>query len=402
MYIYSLPYGKTNINIILPKKVDVYRPYEWKPTKSIEDLMYLSLENPIAYPSLYEFLRDKKDIAISIEDYTRPIDNRKILGLLFEYLRRKGLRDRHIIIVVATGLHKDNSLYDFSDLAYDFKIEILKHDPEKDLVFVKDEYLGEVGINKSFFLADAKIIIGDVLPHQIFGFSGPPKSIIPGLSDRSTIEKTHKAFLNHKLKAGQEKNIIRIWVESFSQKISNLFSINIVQNINNEIVDIKAGEIKNSFYEALKTCKKIYCVEITKCHDVVITSPGYPFDQDLYQTQKAFRHASYMTKIGGKIIVFAPCDRGWGSDSFRKAVEDDMNEDELKKNFTVGTHKLLFFLEIAKNYKLYLYSNIDFRIKNIEKFIELLNKPDLTQIIKESDDIAILIGGSYLVPILNE
>lgn len=62
----------------------------------------------------------------------------------------------------------------------------------------------------------------------------------------------------------------------------------------------------------------------------------------------------------------------------------------------------MFFLEIAKNYKLYLYSNIDFRIKNIEKFIELLNKSDLTQIIKESDDIAILIGGSYLVPILNE
>ncbi|MFN3699672.1 MAG: hypothetical protein ACK4SU_05670, partial [Dictyoglomus sp.] len=226
------------------------------------------------------------------------------------------------------------------------------------------------------------------------------KSVIPGLSDKDTIEKTHKAFLDYELKAGQENNIVRKWVEEFCQKINNLFAINIVQNINNEIIDIKAGEIKTSFYEALKICKEIYCIEIHKYYDVVITSPGYPFDQDLYQAQKAFRHASYMTKNNGKIIVFAPCDKGWGSITFKEAVEKVISEEDLRENFTVGAHKLLFFLEIAKKYKLYLYSNFDFKTSNVGKFLELLNKLDVTSITKENEEIAILIGGSYLTPIL--
>ncbi len=399
MYSYSLPYGKSNIDISLPKKADIYAPKEVHPIYSIDELFYSAIEKPINSFSLYNFLLDKKDIAISIEDFTRPIDSKKILKFLFVYLRDRNLRDKNIKIIVATGLHKDHAYYDFGDIAYDFNIEILKHDPEKDLVFIEDDNLGKVGINKFFFTADAKIIIGDVLPHQIFGFSGPPKSIIPGLSDRNTIEKTHKAFLDYQLKAGQEDNIVRKWVEEFSQKIKNIFSINIVQNINGEIIDIKAGEIKTSLYEAIKICKEIYCVKIDKYYDTTITSPGYPFDQDLYQVQKAFRHASYMTKNNGKIIVFAPCDRGWGSEKFKEAVEKNLKIDDLKKNFTIGAHKLLFFLEIAQNYTLYLYSNFDFKNTNIERFIKLLNKPDLTQIVKE-EEIAILIGGDYLVPII--
>jgi nickel-dependent lactate racemase len=231
MFNYYLPYGKNSIEITIPYQVEILKPKEIKIRESLDLLLYKALENPIGSRSLFEFLKDKNNIAISIEDDTRPINNKEILGILFNYLQEKGLKGKNIKIIVATGLHVDKTIYDFSDISCGFSLEIIKHNPDKDLIFLEDKNLGKVGINKEFIEADARIIIGDVVPHQIFGFSGPPKSIIPGLSDRETINKTHKQVLFYDLKAGIEDNIVLDWVVNFSKKIPNIFSINLIQDI---------------------------------------------------------------------------------------------------------------------------------------------------------------------------
>jgi nickel-dependent lactate racemase len=407
MFSYYLPYGKNKIEIIIPYKADILEPKRVKTNKSKDLLIYEALDNPLGLNSLSVFLKSKNNIAISIEDDTRPINNKEILRILFNYLREKEIKGRNIKIIVATGLHQDKTLYDFSDISYDFSVEVIKHDPDKGLIFLEDENLERVGINKEFIEADARIIIGDVVPHQIFGFSGPPKSIIPGLADRETINKTHKQVLFHELKAGIEDNIVLKWVVNFSKKIPNIFSINLIQDVEKNIINVIAGEITESFKKAIEKSKELYCIEVSKEYDVVITSPGgYPEDQDLYQTQKAFRHASYITKEGGKIIVFAPCSRGWGSEDFKRITEElydvDKTIEELKFNFSVGKHKLLFFLELAKKYKLYLYSDYDFS-KNISRFVTGVTSTDLAEILNQEDkNIAILYGGNFLVPVLKK
>ncbi len=405
MFKYYLPYGKDHIEINIPKKIDILKPNFQEGAIFTEDLLKEAFEKPIDSPSLWEFLQDKKEIAISIEDDTRPIDNKKILEILFAYLREKGISGKNIKIIVATGLHKDNTLYDFSEISYDFSVEVIKHNPDKDLIFIEDEKLGKVGINKEFIKADARIIIGDVVPHQIFGFSGPPKSIIPGLCDRETINKTHKQILFHNLKAGIEDNIVLKWVVNFSKKIPNIFSINLIQDIEKNVVDVIAGEIVSSFEKAIEKSKEIYCVKIEKYYDTVITSPGgYPIDQDLYQTQKAFTHASYATKKGGKIIVFSPCTRGWGSEDFMKITMNlkDINEtiNNLRENFSVGKHKLLFFLELAIRYNLYLYSEYNFSNSPLTRLINIFSEKDLNNIISQEESIAILLNGNFSVPII--
>jgi len=236
MFKYHLPYGEGFIEVNVPKEAEVLKPNFQGKAISLEKELKESLEKPINFLSLSEFLRDKREIAISIEDDTRPIDNKKILRVLFDYLRESGIYNKNVKIIVATGLHKDNTKYDFSDISYGFSVEVIKHDPDNNLFFFEDENLGPVGINENFVKADARIIIGDVIPHQIFGFSGPPKSIIPGLCDRKTINYTHKQVLYHDFKAGRRENIVRRWVEEFSRKIPDIFAINIVQNIRKEIV----------------------------------------------------------------------------------------------------------------------------------------------------------------------
>ncbi|MGB9857750.1 MAG: nickel-dependent lactate racemase [Dictyoglomaceae bacterium] len=407
MFNYYLPYGKKRIKITVPYSADLLKPKKIKVKKPLDLLLYEALQNPMNHNSLSEFLEDKNNIAISIEDDTRPINNKEVLRILFNYLREKGIKKKSIKIIVATGLHHDKTLYDFSDISYDFSVEVIKHNPDNDLVFIEDENLGKVGINREFIKADARIIIGDVVPHQIFGFSGPPKSIIPGLSDRETINKTHKQVLFHELKAGIENNIVLNWVINFSKKIPNIFSINLIQDVEKNVLNVITGEIVSSFEKAIKKSKEIYCVEVDKEYDVVITSPGgYPEDQDLYQTQKAFRHASYITKEGGKIIVFAPCSRGWGSEDFKKITEKiidvDRTIEELRNNFSVGKHKLLFFLELSKKYKLFLYSDYDFS-QNISQFITKIKSKNLSSTInKEDREIVILYGGNFLVPALKK
>lgn len=405
MFKYYLPYGTNHIEIELLNKVDILKPNFEARVILVENSLKEAFEKPINFPPLHEFLKDKNNIAISIEDDTRPIDNKKILEILFAYLRERKISGKNIKIIVATGLHKDNTLYDFSEISYDFSVEVIKHNPDKDLIFIEDENLGKVGINKEFIEADARIVIGDVVPHQIFGFSGPPKSIIPGLCDRETINKTHRQVLYYDLKAGRKDNIVRKWVEEFSKKIPNIFAINLLQNMKKEIIEVIAGDLITSFQKAIEKSEKMYCVKIEKYYDTVITSPGgYPIDQDLYQTQKAFTHASYATKKGGKIIVFSPCTRGWGSKDFMKITMNlkDINEtiNNLRENFSVGKHKLLFFLELAIRYNLYLYSEYDFSNSPLAKFINVLSKKDLKDIVSEKENTAIIFNGNFTVPIL--
>ncbi len=58
-----------------------------------------------------------------------------------------------------------------------------------------------------------------------------------------------------------------------------------------------AGDLQDSFYEAIDRAEEVFCVNIPERADIVISAAPYPMDIDLYQSQ-------YVLRLFGRITSF--------------------------------------------------------------------------------------------------
>ena len=72
---------------------------------SQETLVRQALENPIGSPRLRELARGKREILVITSDHTRPVPSRVTMPPLLAELRC-GSPDAHIVILIATGMHR--------------------------------------------------------------------------------------------------------------------------------------------------------------------------------------------------------------------------------------------------------------------------------------------------------
>lgn len=68
----------------------------------------------------------------------------------------------------------------------------------------------------------------------------------------------------------------------------------------------------------------MYAVKIPQRVDTVVTPcRGFPTrDINLYQSQKAIESARKVVKRGGRIVLFAKCQEGWGSTIFSERTKE--------------------------------------------------------------------------------
>jgi lactate racemase len=79
---------------------------ESTPLPSIEQMTQEALSKPAGVPSLQEILAGVKNIAIIVDDGTRPTPVGKILGIFLPHLEKCGFTPECISIVVALGTHE--------------------------------------------------------------------------------------------------------------------------------------------------------------------------------------------------------------------------------------------------------------------------------------------------------
>jgi len=66
-----------------------------------------------------------------------------------------------------------------------------------------------------------------------------------------------------------------------------VFSFMTVLNKEQRVAAAAAGDLLGSFYVAVETAKRIFCVSIPTKADIVVSVAKFPMDIDLYQSQKA-------------------------------------------------------------------------------------------------------------------
>jgi nickel-dependent lactate racemase len=397
----ELEYGSGKVNLNLPDKqvMGVYMPAGGEAVGDISEAVKASLKKPIGAKPLGQIAKPKDKVVIVVDDVTRDVPNAEMLVPIVGELREAGVPDENITVIVALGLHRKMKQDELGAVLGSLKdkIKIVNHDCEKNLQSIGKTSLGtEVHLNKTFLEADLKILTGDVEYHQFCGYGGGAKSVFPGLGDEKSITLSHSRMELEGTGAGRLKgNPIREEIDEIGRKVGVDFIVNVVANSDKKVSAVFAGDVYKAFAAGAKACDKIYSVEVPKEADVVIASAGgFPRDMVLYQAQKAIEASRRIVKKGGKIILFAECREGHGSElAYQWACEAKGPEDiveRLRKKFVMGGHKAYQLARASQWADIYIYSSMDPAM--VKKFFlhPLASVDEIYSLIGQGDKIAVL------------
>jgi nickel-dependent lactate racemase len=413
----KLKYGKEEVQLPLSDKniLQVLNLKEQEVLSNPEEKLKYLLKNPIGSPSLKELIFQKKaqKILIIVNDITRPTPYKIILPPLLNELDEIGVNKEDIKFIIATGIHRDNSKEELSNIFGEDIISTYKfinHNADSpDLHYLGKLKSGnELWVNLLVSETDFIITTGVIVPHYFAGFSGGRKSILPGICGRKTIEDNHAKMTHPNARAGNLRgNPVHEEMQEAAEKVGVDFNINVVINENHKIVEIVAGGLFESWQRGVEVCKKIFLCPIKQKAEVVIVSAGgYPKDINVYQAQKSLDNAYQAVKPGGTIILLAECTEGYGEPIFEQWIKEAESPEDIikriKEKFVLGGHKAYGIARVVKEVEVILISSLPPEKVRKLFFIPMRNISQAIDYVKnkygKDFQVYILPSGNTVVP----
>lgn len=332
----SLPYGRSQLTGHVPEwaVTDTVVPKQWQ-TTSPENSVETALKQPIGVPRLGELARDSHSAVIVTCDRTRGVPSRVTIPLILKELRSGGLGSDRIRLLVATGLHKGETMTDVRErLGGEVldKLEVEIHDSDDQTRLVD---LGRLSsgtpllLNRSVTENDLVIVESNVEPHFFAGFTGGSKVILPGVAGTETILRNHcwNNIDNPTSRYGMIENPIRADANEALRHVSRAFALNVVLDDQKRIVRATAGDPGSSFNDAAESVRLHSSVQVKDPPDLVITTNGgYPLDRNVYQCVKGIAVPEGILHEHSRIIMAGECADGVGHQDFLRLLASDAPE----------------------------------------------------------------------------
>lgn len=322
----TIPYGTEELEFELPSKnILVIGEPKKVAGCDVKQATNTALDNPINARPIKSALRKGSKVAIISDDYTRPTPVKQILPHVLKLLNEAGIPDRDIFIAIAAGIHRkmtdDELKAKLGEDAFT-RIRIVQHqaDREETLEFLGETKLGTpIWLNREVIQSDFRIGIGVVEAHPYAGFCGGPKIMMPGVAGEKTIfyHHGHRAISNNSWFGRIKGN--PFWEELVEvSKVGKLdMVVNVVLNIDEEVINVFAGEPVGVLEEAMEAFIEVHGIEIPEPADIVIASanPKYWYYD---QSNVSMLNASNIVKEDGTRIIAAHCPEGLGPEIIRR------------------------------------------------------------------------------------
>lgn len=378
---FHLPYGKTQLTFTLPDDLDVQVLAPCHAAGAADELGAVAQALDLTpLPSPERSAAQERGgagggvrCAIAINDKTRPVPHKYLLPPLLARLEAAGFASSDITLLIASGTHPPMPPAEFGTVIPEGilgRYPAFSHDAEDaaNLVYLGDTTAGTpVWVNRRWWEADLRIVVGDIEPHQFMGFSGGVKSAAIGLAGKRTVNANH-AMMSHPLaQIGRyEDNPCRRDVEEIGQLMGVHYALNAVLNEERQIVHALAGDPRAVMQAGIPLVRAIFQVEVTAPFDLMIVSPGgHPKDINLYQAQKALGHATLVMRPAGTVILAAACPEGAGSKSYEEwMAEPGMTSHQAvleryaREGYRIGPHKAFQIARDASRVRLLTVSDM--------------------------------------------
>lgn len=344
---YGILYGRSELKISLGG--DICNAVGKRP-KLPGNTPRQALDNPIGCAPLTELAEDASSITVIIPDATRAWQK---VSLMAEAVRTD-LGRKPVTWVIGGGQHRLPTPDEVRLLlggAERDEDQILSHDSQE---FVDTGRVtsggNRVTLHKAVAEADLVVSIGGITYHELAGFSGGRKSIIPGVSGRKSIITNHSLCLEGErvspaIGCGKlEGNPVHGDMMEYARLAMDgkrAFILNVIPDETGEPWSYVAGDMVAAWEKGTGIARDLQTLEVEEKLDWVIVSPGgYPYDIDLYQATKSVTAVMGALADGGAIVMVSELEDGIGPGNYGTALELSMKEparvlQDLKEGFTI-------------------------------------------------------------------
>lgn len=325
----SLPYGSSRLRFCLPEAnlTGIYLPRPVTPSADPSAEIEHAVAHPLDTPPLSEIVRPGEQVIILVDDHTRVTPAARILPPVLAAVRRAGVRDGDVTIMLATGSHRPSTEDEVRrKVGHEIygRYHVLQHQctDEENQVYLGLTTRGTpVWVNRLVVEADRRVAIGHIGPSPFAGYSGGWKMIIPGVAALDTINANHSLVPLGFRQPGNVDSPCRKDIEEAAAKVGLDLVVNIVLCQDEQIAQVFAGTPDRVFQEGLALARQVYEVACPRGVDFAVTS-AYPYDLDLYQAVRAVEYADVVVREGGGIILVAACPDGVGGEEFYRLMAD--------------------------------------------------------------------------------
>jgi nickel-dependent lactate racemase len=323
-----LPFGKQYKTLDIPHR-NVLQLLQAQDPPATNQTIHDALETPISSPRLSEITSPQSKIVILVSDITRPVPTWKILPPILDELAKGSVNPKNISIIVATGLHRENTPLELHAMLGEGIIKTYSISNHNAIDSANLKHLGytirgtPIVLNRFVCEADIRVATGYIEPHEFAGFTGGRKSILPGVAGIDAINHNHSIqMISHpKARMGILRgNPVHEDMMEVAAHVGIEFLVNVVLNRTHQIANVVTGNMESAHLMGVNFVEQYATVDITENTDIVIASSGFPLDFDFYQSIKAAMTAETVVKDGGVIILLAECRDGYGPQAFKKLL----------------------------------------------------------------------------------
>jgi nickel-dependent lactate racemase len=310
-------YGDDDLTIRFPGEWAVRRyPMAGNDSPPLtDDDIRSTLRHPIESKPLDELARGRREVAIVVDDMTRPTKAYQLIPPVLEELRKGGITRDHVRFIVGLGAHGACNRIDFAKKLGEAVVAgypVYNHNPFGNLTELGLTSRGTpVSINSEFMDCDLKIGIGLVVPHPQAGFGGGAKIVLPGVASLDTIVHNHGeiggftgATSHPAPTAGWGKirgNVLRLDMEETARMAGLDVKIDAVINGAGQTTALFMGDFVAEHTAALTVAQTVYATERPADPDIVVANTYAKSNE----SSLAMWLASQTVRRGGTVVLIA-------------------------------------------------------------------------------------------------
>jgi lactate racemase len=370
-YEFDIPYGSSKVSARIPEEnlAGVIQCGAFPGCDQLDQEIASALAQPLDTPPIPDLVSPGEKVVILVDDHTRTTPADLVLPAMLEELRKGGIREQDITIMITHGTHRFSTEEEVRNKVGNQiygRIRIEQHDctDEQNQVFVGITSNGTpVWINRLVIEADRCLGIGHIGPSPYAGYSGGVKLIVPGVAALDTINTNHSLVVLGFREFGRIDLPCRVDIEEAASFVKLDLVVNVILSQAEEVVSVLAGTPRCVYQEGVTQAKTIYEVACSGNYDIAIAG-AYPYDIDLYQAVRAVEYAEAAVCQGGSILLVSACPSGPGEGEFYQLMADrqkkpeDFLRDVVRRNGKVTFNVLGYALQRIKSEKvLYLLTD---------------------------------------------
>lgn len=336
-----------------------------------------ALDAPLAGPSLVDIARGRRTAAVIVPDATRKASLPAVLPTVLDRLRRAGIDDSSIVVLIANGTHPAVGPERIASLVGPIApgIQVIEHDCRaSDLVEVGELRPGiPVHLNPLVVDSECLITVGTVRHHYFAGFGGGPKMVFPGVGGYEEIQANHALVLDlsenstarhPRCEPGVVKgNPVAEEIQRAAKLRPPDLALCLVEGREGGVAWAGSGPWKTAFEAAVENVRRWFEVSNEERFDLMVAgSGGRPTDSTLIQAHKSLDAACRFLKPGGELVWLASLDGGLGSDEMEPFVAEPAPEEilaRLSERWVQYGHTTLRIVEKTGRHRVRLHSHLD-------------------------------------------